>query len=73
MEKADTYVYFALKGDSFDPKIATERIGVTPTETWEKGDKGRYKSNLEYSCWKLSTDKGKEYLMVDSLVDEIIC
>ena len=72
MEKGNTYVYFALTGDSFDPEIVTERLGIIPTENWNKGDKGKHKLTLEYSCWKFSTDKGKEYLMVDSLVDEII-
>lgn len=72
MEKGDTYVYFALKGDNFDPQVATDRIGITPTETWKKGDKGRYKPTLEYSCWKFSTKKGKEYLMVNNLIDEVI-
>lgn len=73
METGNTsYVYFALTGDNFDPQIVTDKIGVTPTETWNKGDKGKYKPTLDYSCWKLSTDKGKEYVMVDSLVDEVI-
>lgn len=72
METGNTYVYFALTGDNFDPQIVTESIGVTPTETWKKGAKGKYKPTLDYSCWILSTDKGKEYIMVDSLVDEVI-
>jgi hypothetical protein len=72
MEKGNTYVYFALTGDSFDPQIATERIGIIPTEKWGKGDVGKYKPRLEYSSWKLSTEKGKEYLFVNKLVDEII-
>ena len=72
METGNTYVYFALTGDNFDPQIVTERIGITPTEKWTKGDKGKYKPTLDYSYWKLSTDKGREYIMVDSLVDEVI-
>lgn len=72
METGNTCVYFALTGDNFDPQVVTERIGITPTEKWNKGDKGKYKLTLDYSCWKLSTDKGKEYIMVDSLVDEVI-
>ena len=72
MERGNTYVYFALTGDSFDPQIVTERIGVNPTNKWNKGDKGKYKPNLDYSSWELSTQKGKEYIMVDSLVDEVI-
>jgi hypothetical protein len=72
METGNTYVYFALTGDKFDLQIVTERIGITPTETWDKGENGKYKPTLDYSCWKLSTDKGKEYKMIDSLVDEVI-
>ena len=72
METGNTSVYFALTGDNFDPQFVTERLGVTPTETWNKGDKGKYKPTLDYSCWKLSTDKGKECIIVDSLVDEVI-
>lgn len=72
MENGNTYVYFALSGDNFDPEVVTKKIGVIPTEKWNKGDKGKYKPTLEYSCWIFSTDKGKEYLMVDSLVDEVI-
>ena len=71
MEKANTYVYFALTGDDLDPQAITKRIGVIPTETWKKGDKGKHKK-LEYSCWRLSSNKGEEYLMVDRLVDEVI-
>lgn len=66
------YVYFALTGDNFDPQIVTESIGVTPSEKWNKGDKGNYKPILDYSCWKLSADKRKEDQTVDSLVDEVI-
>ncbi len=72
MQTGNTYVYFAFTGDNFDPQVVTDRIGVTPTETWKKGDKGKYKPTLVYSCWKLSTEEGKEYIMVDSLVEEII-
>ncbi len=72
MQTGNTYVYFAFTGDNFDPQVVTDRIGVTPTETWKKGDKGKYKPTLAYSCWKLSTEEGKEYIMVDSLVEEII-
>ena len=72
METGDTYVYFALTGDNFDPQVVTERLGVFPTEKWKKGEKGKYKPTLDYSCWKFSTDKGTEYLWVNKLVDEII-
>jgi len=72
METSGTYVYFALTGDSFDPKIITDRIGIEPTESWIKGDKGKYNPRLNYSCWQLSTDRGKEDIGIGKLVDIII-
>ncbi len=72
MKKGNSYVYFALTGEDFDPNQITNRIGVIPTSSWRKGEKGKYKSNLENSGWKISTKKGLEYLMLDRLVDEII-
>lgn len=72
MEKGNTYVYFALTGDNFDPQVVTDKIKIIPTEKWSKGDKGKYKATLEYSGWKLSTEKGKEYLEVGNLINEII-
>lgn len=72
METGNSYVYFALKGDSFDTEEVTNRLGIKPTDSWRKGDKGFYKSAVEFAMWRLSTDKGKEYIQIDNLVDEII-
>jgi hypothetical protein len=72
METGSSYVYFALKGDSFDTDEVTKRLGITPTDSWRKGDKGFYKSAVEFAMWRLSTDKGKEYIQIDNLVDEIV-
>lgn len=72
MKTGNTYVYFALTGDNFDPQIVTERIGIVPTVQWNKGNKGKCKPALDYLCWKFSSDERKEYIMVDSLVDEVI-
>jgi len=72
MELSNSYVYFALKGADFDPKIISDRIGIEPSDSWENGNKGKYNPNLNYSCWKLSTEKGKEYINIDKLVDEIV-
>lgn len=72
METGSSYVYFALTGDNFDTNEVTSRIGITPTDSWSKGDKGKYKPIIEFASWKLSTDKGQEYILIDKLVDEII-
>jgi hypothetical protein len=72
MEQVNSYVYFALTGEYFDLQHVTEKIGITPTECWNKGEKGKYKPSLDYSCWQLSTDKRIENIIVDRLVDELI-
>lgn len=38
METERRYVYFALTGDNFHSKIATERIEITPAEKRNKGN-----------------------------------
>ncbi len=72
METGNSYVYFALKGDSFDTEEVTNRLGIKPTDSLRKGDKGFYKSAVEFAMWRLSTDKGKEYIQIDNLVGEIV-
>jgi len=72
METDNSYVYFALTGDNFDTDEVTNRLGITPTDSWKKGDKGQFKPILEFASWRLSTDKGQEYLQIDKLVDEIV-
>lgn len=70
--KNGSYVYFALKGEVFDPQMITNRLEILPTSAWKKGDKGKYNPSLKFSCWQLSTKEGKEYFDIDSLISEII-
>ncbi len=72
MKKSNSYIYFALKGGDFDPEIVTNMLGIKPTVTWRKGDKGIYNPKMKYSCWELSTEKGKESIFLDNLVTEIV-
>lgn len=72
METGCSYVYFALKGDDFDTDEVTNRLNITPTDSWRKGDKGFYKSAVAFAMWRLCTDKGKDYLHINNLVDEIV-
>jgi len=72
METAKSYVYFSLTGDDFDPDYITQIIGINPTEASKKGNKGKYKPALEYSCWKLSTNQKQENILIENLVEEIV-
>ena len=69
---SNSYVYFALHGDDFDPSGVTKELGIEPTDSWKKGDKGQYLPNQKYACWKWSTEKGKEAIFIDKLVDEVV-
>src|SRR5688572_29471435 len=66
------YVYFALRGDDFDPIKITKELGIEPTNAWKKGDKGQYLLNQKYSNWEWSTEKGKESIYLDKLVDDVV-
>ena|SRR5688572_13287529 len=68
-----SYAYFALRGDDFDPINVTKELGIEPTNAWKKGDdKGQYLLNQKYSNWEWSTEKGKESIYLDKLVDEVV-
>ena len=61
-------VYFALKGEDFDPDLFTEASGLVPSESWKKGEKGRHVDFYKFGFWQLS-----EAIVEDDVVyvDEI--
>jgi len=71
--KIESYVYFALKGDDFDPSIITERLEIKPSDSWKKGFKRTPNApELKFSSWMLSTVPGKENIFIGELVNKII-
>ena len=69
---SDSYVYFALKGDNFDPDIVTQRLGITPTKIHRLGDPiGKNGNKIKFSGWYLYTDK-VENLLIDKLVEDVV-
>lgn len=71
MTKSKSYVYFAFHGDEFDPEIITSELGISPSDSWEKGDLSKYIQQRKYSCWKL-TSTMDELLDMDKLVHEVL-
>jgi hypothetical protein len=66
-------VYFALKGDDFDPDAFTKRSGLTPTEVCRKGEPGRYVEKYKFGQWKISTGRiANDLLLVDELAEQLI-
>lgn len=69
---SDSYVYFALKGDDFDPEIVTKRLDLTPSEIKRKGDRMGYSENkLNFSAWYLYAEQ-VDNLFVHKLVEEVV-
>jgi len=53
--QTEVLVYFQLLADDFSIEDVTHRLGLTPTETCQRGEKG-YSSRLrEYTSWSLGT------------------
>ncbi|MBO0360792.1 DUF4279 domain-containing protein [Hymenobacter sp. BT186] len=50
----------------------TRTLGIEPTNAWRIGDKGKYVPGMKFSCWEWSTEKGKEHVLIDDLVDEVL-
>lgn len=72
METGNSYVYFTLTGDDFDTDEVTNRLGITPTASWRKGDKGQFNPFLKFANWSLSSGIIPENLQIDILVDAIV-
>lgn len=54
--KTEVLVYFQLLADDFLIEDVTHRLGLTPTETFKRGDKSSYSSRpREYTSWSLGT------------------
>jgi hypothetical protein len=68
----NSYVYFALKGDDFNPDILTERIGLTPTKICSKGDPiGKSGNKIKFSGWYFYSEKS-DNLFVNKLVEDVV-
>jgi Domain of unknown function (DUF4279) len=66
-------VYFALKGDDFDPDAFTEQSGLIPTQVFRKGEQGKYIKEYKFGMWKISTGMiSNDLLLVDELADQLI-
>ncbi|AGK54534.1 DUF4279 domain-containing protein [Bacillus sp. 1NLA3E] len=58
MNKTKTMVYFSLYGDNFSIDEVTEKLNVTPTKTYKKGDLIPNLSTVRYrkeTSWDLGT------------------
>jgi hypothetical protein len=51
----ESYAYFAVSGE-FDPALITSRTGVSPTDSWRKGDlHPRTRRERKFDRWELQS------------------
>lgn len=66
-------VYFALKGDDFDPDAFTNQSGLTPTKVYRKGEPGKYVEKYKFGLWEISTGRiANDVLLIDELADQLV-
>jgi len=71
MKKSNSYIYFAFKGDNFDPNKVTNQLEIEPSNSWRIGESGKHTQQQKYSCWQLSSTSD-ELLDMDKLVNEVL-
>ncbi len=66
-------VYFSLKGEEFNPDSFTEASHLTPTESWKKGEKGKYVKAYKFSYWKIGVEAVEgEIILVDEMAEILV-
>lgn len=66
--QTEVLVYFQLLADDFSIEDVSHRLGLTPTETFERGDKSTYSSRPRaYTSWSLCTGYQPSFDVNDQL------
>ena len=72
MTASNSYVYFALKGDNFNPDDVTDGLGILPSQIRRQGQSiGNSGKTIKFSAWYLYTDK-IDNLFVNKLVENVV-
>jgi len=71
--QTEVLVYFQLLADDFSIEDVTNRLGLTPTETFERGDESPYSSRPRaYTSWSPGTGYQPSFDVNDQLQHIII-
>ncbi|STO09263.1 DUF4279 domain-containing protein [Exiguobacterium aurantiacum] len=66
--QTEVLVTFRLLADDFSIEDVTHRLGLTPTETYKRGDHSTYSAHpREYTSWSLSTGYQPSFDVNDQL------
>jgi len=66
-------VFLDIRGFEEPPTSITQIVGISPDETWSKGDSiSGIKTLRKFSCWKIRASLTKYSYDVDDYVDDIV-
>ncbi len=61
MDKTKVKAIFGITGESFNPKYITRILGIMPSISWNKGEKGRLSNIMKYTYWAVETGDDVSY------------
>ena len=65
----EQYAYFTITGD-FDPTLITKRLGIEPSECWQKGSRNeRTHFERKFSRWSLDSRLNKSATLEEHVRD----
>ena len=68
-EPTEQYAYFTIT-DSFDPEEITRRAGISPTDSWKKGDlHPKRRMERKFSRWSLRSRLGTDRPLEEHISD----
>lgn len=65
--QTEVLVYFRLLADDFSIEDVTHRLGLTPTETYKREEKGNSSRPREYTSWSIGTGYQPSFDVNDQL------
>lgn len=70
----EALVYFALKGENFDPDTFTEWSGLSPTDVRRKGAPRKHGRGIyTFGIWEMSMGwERNDVLIIHEIVDELV-
>lgn len=72
MNNSHTYVYFAFKGQDFDPNDITKLLAIEPSSSRKRGDTWNNARVYQFSYRRLQINQEKEDYIIENSVDKIV-
>ena len=66
------YAYFRVARDELPLEEISSSLGVQPTDSWRKGDRGRHNPNRPDSGWCLHSPLPRSNLRIDEHVEALL-